>query len=274
MAKTSGNIILVTGGAGFIGSHIVDLLVRRKKRVLIVDNFSTGKKSNIDPDYLKGPNPNVRLLKKDISRLTERDLNGVTIIIHLAFLPLVQHSLKYPEETERNNVGGTIHLLELSRKITPKKFIFASSCVVYQITNPYAVQKLACEEYCKLYEKLYGIPMAILRYLNVYGPRQDASSSYSGVIARFRKLKKEGKPFEIFGDGKQQRDFIAVEDIAKKTVKAITLKGVYDVGKGKPMSVNQVADWIGGKDWPRKYLPARKGEIRAIWAGKYGTKKL
>lgn len=268
------NKILVTGGAGFIGSHIVDLLVHQKERVLVVDNFSTGKKSNINPDYLKGANPNVRLLKKNISCLTKRDLSGVGIIIHLAFLPLVQHSLKYPEETEQNNVGGTIHLLELSRKIAPKKFIFASSCVIYQITNPYAVQKLACEEYCKLYEKLYGTPMAILRYLNVYGPRQDASSSYSGVIARFMELKKEGKPFEIFGDGKQQRDFIAVQEIAKRTVKAVALKGIYDVGTGKPMNINQVAEWIGGKDWPRRHLPARKGEMRAIWAGKYGTRTL
>lgn len=268
------NIILVTGGAGFIGSHIVDLLVSQKKQVLVVDNFSTGKKDNIDSVYLKGPNPSVRLLKKDIACLTKRDLNGVNVIIHLAFLPLVQYSLKYPEETERNNVGGAIHLLELARKIVPKKFIFVSSCVVYQITNPYAVQKLTCEEYCKLYEKLYNIPMVILRYLNVYGPRQDASSSYAGVIARFRKLKEEGKPFEIFGDGKQQRDFIAVQDIAKKTLKAIALKGIYDVGTGKPMSVNQIADWIGGKNWSCKHLPARKGEMRAIWAGKYGTKIL
>jgi len=262
----SKNVILVTGGAGFIGSHVVDLLVKQKKKVLIVDNFSTGKKSNL--------NPSAQLLQKDISSLKKRDLNGINVIIHLAFLPLVQHSLQHPEETEQNNVGGTIHLLELARKVALKKFIFASSCVVYQITSPYAVQKLCCEEYCKLYEKLYGIPMAILRYLNVYGSRQDASSSYSGVIARFRRLKQKGKPFEIFGDGKQQRDFIAVEEVAKKTVKAIALKGIYDVGTGKPMSVNQVADWIGGKNWPRKHLPARKGEMRAIWAGKYGIKIL
>ncbi len=218
--------ILVTGGAGFIGSHLVRGLVGEGHRVSVIDNFSTGRREN-----LAGLGDRITLFEGDI-RDPEAvgDLLGeVEAVFHQAALPSVPRSFADPVETTSVNTGGTLSLLEAARKFGISLFVFASSSSIYgdaaaeaktedlppDPLSPYAVSKLAGEEFCRLYRKLYGLPTIGLRYFNVFGPGQDPESQYSAVLPLFITAVLEGRSPVIYGDGTQSRDFSYVENVVR-----------------------------------------------------------
>lgn len=286
--------IIVTGGAGFIGSHLVDALIKRGDKVLVIDNLTTGRRKNL--------NPKAEFLKADI-----RDFNkiqplflGKDFVFHLAALPRVAVSIEKPLETNDINIKGTLNVLFAASKAKVKKFIYASSASVYgdqktlplkenflpRPLSPYAVQKYVGELYCKVFSDVFGLPTVSLRYFNVFGPRQDPDSPYSGVVAKFLKQKKEGKPLTIIGKGSQKRDFSYVFDVVEATILAVEKEihgsEVVNVASGKNYTVNELAKIVGGKTLN---LPQRPGEIKSSladiskagkilkWKPKYDLKK-
>ena len=254
---------LVTGGAGFIGSHIVDRLINDGHEVIVVDNLSTGKEENI--------NPKAKFYHMDIRNLFERDMiKGVDIVFHLACLARVQPSIENPYLYHDVNVNGTHNLLLACKAANVKRFVFSSSSSVYGDTeqvptneqcstepmSPYAIHKLIGEQYCKLYSELYDIETVSLRYFNVYGDRQPTEGAYCLVMGVFAQQRLNGEPMTIRGDGEQRRDFTYVGDVVEANMKAAfsdrTLKGeVINIGNGENRSVNELADMIGGE---RVYL--------------------
>lgn len=251
---------LVTGGAGFIGSHIVDRLIDEGHKVVIVDNMSTGKNENI--------NPKAEFWKVDIADVDEywEDIfEGVEIVFHTAAAARVQPSIKNPAKFHNTNVSGTHNLLNQSRKAGVKRFIFSSSSSVYgnvkelptsentelNPMSPYALHKLIGEQYCKLYSELYNIETVSLRYFNVYGNRQVTEGAYCLVMGKFAQQKLNGESMTIRGDGEQRRDFTYVGDVVDANIKCMNypleLNGdVFNIGNGDNRSVNQIADLIGG----------------------------
>ena len=210
--------VIVTGGAGFIGSTLVDKLIDDGLDVIVLDNLSTGKESNI--------NPKAEFIKCDVSK--DRPLfNDVDTVFHLAATPQVQHSIENP--TDNNNLDSVINMLNISKKSGVKRFIFTSSSAVYgnpeytpidenHPTNPlspYALHKLVGEQYCKLYSDLYGLDTISLRYFNAYGERMSNEGAYKSVISVFNEQHKKKEPLNIVNDGEQKRDFIHVNDIVK-----------------------------------------------------------
>jgi nucleoside-diphosphate-sugar epimerase len=255
--------ILVTGGAGFIGSHIVDKLLSYDFEVTIIDNLSSGNLENINNYKEK---PNLKFIKGDI-----RDLNLVKeitkdkdAVFHEAALASVTLSVENPILTNDINVSGTLNLLKASVDHRVKRFIFASSAAIYgetpspqkredltsTPTNPYGVSKLAAENYVKVFHKVYGLETVSLRYFNVYGPRQrfDIQSAYGGVITIFTNRLLRNLPPIIYGDGEQTRDFVYVEDVVQANMLALKSKNcvgeVFNVGTGTTVSVNQVANTL------------------------------
>jgi len=244
---------LVTGGAGFIGRHIVEELVKQKHRVKIIDDLSAGKKESIKEalekiKFVKGSITNLQLLKKE--------LKGIDIVIHEAALISVPESFKSPASYYRVNVNGTFNVLEAARINNVKRVVFASSSSVYgdskipqkeaiepKPKSPYAFTKLIGENYCRLYHKVYGLDAVILRYFNVYGPRQ-----HNNAVSDFiRRVKNDKQPI-IYGDGKQTRDFVHVSDVVKATVKACISKNlagkIFNVGSGRHISIKKLAGLV------------------------------
>jgi nucleoside-diphosphate-sugar epimerase len=276
--------VLVTGGAGFISSNLVDRLIKDGYKVIVLDNLSGGKRQNL--------NPKAKFYKVDICNL-EKILplfKGVDYVFHLAALPRVPFSIEKPIETNKVNVDGTLNVLFASYKNKVKRVIYASSSSVYgeQKTlplketmlpnplSPYALQKLIGEMYCKIFANLYGLETVSLRFFNVYGPRMNPEGAYALAIGKFLKLKKEGKPLTIYGDGNQTRDFTHVFDVVEANILAMKSKKVgkgevLNICYGKNHSINYVADLIGGK---RVYLPPRKGEPRHTLGDNSLAKKL
>lgn len=263
---------LVTGGAGFIGSHIVDALIQKGHEVLVVDNLSTGKKENI--------NPNAYFFEADLRDFDAiRPLfEGVDYVFHEAALPRIPLSIEKPIETNDINVKGTLHALVASKEAGVKKFIYASSSSalggaasipmkengVCQPLNPYALQKYVGELYCKIFSIIYKLPTVCLRYFNVYGPRQPREGAYVPVIGIFLTQKREGKPLTITGDGGQTRDFTHVSDVARANILALesskTGNGeVINIGAGKNYSINEIAKMISGDV---QHIPLPAGEMR------------
>ena len=215
---------LVTGGAGFIGSNIVEELLKRNEKVRVLDNFSTGKREN-----LKQFEKDIELIEGDIRsyHIVKRAVEGIDIVFHQAALPSVPRSIHDPITTNEVNAGGTLNMLDASKDAGVRKFIFASSSSVYGdspelpkheklVTNPlspYAVSKLAGEKYCQVFAKVYSLHTVSLRYFNVFGPRQDPNSQYSAVIPKFIKLISNYQSPIIYGDGKQTRDFTYVANV-------------------------------------------------------------
>ncbi len=252
--------IIVTGGAGFIGSHIVDMLVERGYEVHIVDNMSTGEKANI--------NPKAVLHEVDI-RDYEKLLpvfEGAEYVFHEAAMPQVQYSIENPIETNEINVKGLLNVLEVCRVNKVKRFIFASSSAVYgdqevlplietmdpNPLSPYGAHKYIGEIYCKLYSKIYGVETVSFRYMNVFGPRQSATGSYASVIPRFIEFKKQNQPMTIVGDGEQTRNFVHVSDVVNANLLAMESnkvgKGeVINIGSEDQYSVNKIAELLGGE---------------------------
>mgnify|MGYP003122522951 CR=1 FL=1 len=246
--------VIVTGGAGFIGSHLVDELIKKNIEVTVIDNLSTGKKNNI--------NPKANFIKCDIGK--DRPLfSGVDTVFHLAATPQVQHSIENP--TDNNNIDSLINILNLSKKSGVKRFIFSSSSAVYgnpkytpidenHPTNPlspYALHKLVGEQYCKLYSQIYGLDTVSLRYFNVYGERMANEGAYKSVISVFKEQYEQEEPLNIVNDGEQKRDFIHVKDIVNANLICGETKNkkfngeIYNVGTGLAYSVNQIADMFG-----------------------------
>ncbi|GIW67031.1 MAG: NAD dependent epimerase/dehydratase [Candidatus Parcubacteria bacterium] len=276
--------VLVTGGAGFIGSHLVDRLIKEGYKVIVIDNLSSGKKENLNPKAI--------FHKVDICNL-EKILSlfkGVNYVFHTAALPRVQLSIDKPIETHRVNIDGTLNVLYASYKNKVRRVIYSSSSSVYgeqkslplkesmtpNPLSPYALQKLVGEYYCKLFSSLYDLETVSLRYFNVYGPRMDPEGPYALVIGRFLKLKKEGKPLTIYGDGKQTRDFTYIDDVVEANILAMKSKKVgkgevINICYGKNHSINYVAKLIGDK---KVYLPKRKGEPRHTLGDNSLAKKL
>jgi len=267
--------ILVTGGAGFIGSHIVDLLVEQGHEVVVIDNLSTGKEENV--------NKNVKFYRMNIldEQLPQIFLNErPEIVIHQAAQTQVPRSIKEPILDAETNITGTIHLLEACRLSGVRKIVFASTAAVYG--NPsylpideqhpihplsgYGIGKYAAEQYLEVYHQLYGLKYTVLRYANVYGERQDAKGE-GGVIAIFIDRIVQGEPITIFGDGEQTRDYIYVEDIARANIAAIDRgdQEVFNIGTGVSTSVNELVNLlqqISGKPVKKEYKAERFGDIK------------
>ncbi|MBT6774425.1 NAD-dependent epimerase/dehydratase family protein [Candidatus Woesearchaeota archaeon] len=267
--------VLVTGGAGFIGSHVVDKLIEQEHQVIVVDNLSTGKEINLQN--------NIKLINIDVS---SSELSNVfeehqpEIVIHLAAQINVNKSIQNPKLDAETNILGTINILEHCRKHKIKKIIYAASAAQFgnpqylpidenhpfQPLSPYGLSKSVVESYLKLYSRLYNLNHTILRYANVYGPRQN-SDAEGGVIAIFSQQSLNNQQLSIFGDGKQTRDFIYVEDVAEATVLMLN-KGnnqIYNLGSGKEISLNNLINLfkdILQKDISLNYVEARKGDIK------------
>jgi len=262
---------LVTGGAGFIGSHLTDKLIEQGHKVIVIDNLSTGKKENLNP---KADFHNLDICDFDKIKPLFKDID---FVFHLAAIPRVPTSVEDPVGTSKNNILGTLNIFKAASDNGVKRIVFASSSSVYgdqkesplrenmapDPISPYALQKLVGEQFAKLFNHLYKIPIISLRYFNVYGPRTDPDSEYSLVIGKFLKQKAENKSLTIFGDGKQTRGFCYVDDVNEANIKAMKsekLKGgeVINISSGESYSVNYLADLISGEI---QYLPPRPGDV-------------
>lgn len=276
--------IIVTGGAGFIGSNLVDALIKRGHNVLIIDNLSTGKKEYINSraDFFE-----LDLLEfEKIQPLFE----SVDFVFHEAALPRIPLSIEKPIETNDINIKGTLNVLMASREAGAKKFIYASSSSalggntetpmkeegVCQPLNPYALQKYVGELYCKIFADIYKLPTVSLRYFNVYGPRQPREGSYVPVIGIFLTQKKQGKELTITGDGEQTRDFTHVFDVVRANILAMESEKVgrgevINIGAGNNHSINEIAKLVGGEI---THIPLPSGEMRDTLADISKAKEL
>jgi len=258
--------ILVTGGAGFIGSHVVDAYVAAGHEVVVLDNFSTGRWGNVHPGVVDACE--VDICDRQSVREVLKDFKPDVVNHHAALIDVIECE-KDPKGAEEINTDGTRIVLEEGIRAGIKEFIFASSGgAIYgeclepatekQIPTPcgvYGQSKSSAEASIIVMRNV--IPFVILRYANVYGPRGD-----HGVIPAFEKAVQEGKPLSIYGDGKQVRDFIHVRDVARANVLALEHEGTFNIGTGVSMSINGLARAIGGEAWQRRYLPARDSEIQ------------
>lgn len=265
--------IAVTGGAGFIGSHLVDRLIDMGHEVVVIDNLSTGKKENI--------NDKAKFIYADVSD----DINEIfheeklEYVFHLAALPNVQRSIKRPVKTHNNNLTGTVNVLNLCWKYGVRKIIYAASSSAYglnpipmkedmpiQPLSPYAAQKAMGEIYCKIYNDLFGLPTLSLRFFNVYGHRQNDTGAYTPVMATFLKQLRENKALTIVGDGEQSRDFTHVSDVVEGLVSALLFPArgeTINLAGGRNVSVNHIFELMDKRTPPQKvHIPPRAGEIR------------
>jgi len=272
--------VIVTGGAGFIGSHLTDLLLSRGYHVIIIDDFSTGKMANIEP-LLK--NKKVDFIQGSITELPllQNLFQGVDFVFHQAALSSVPRSIEDPLSTSKVNITGTLNVLLAARDNNVKKVIYASSSSVYGDTptlpkredmvsnpqSPYALTKLVGEYYCRVFHQIYGLPSICLRYFNVYGPRQDSDSQYAAVIPIFIARLSHNKPPIIYGDGEQTRDFTFVKDVIQANIIGAESDacGVFNIGRGENSTLNDLAKTIinlVGKDLQSEYQPPRVGDVR------------
>lgn len=278
-ARTPMKTILVTGGAGFIGSHLTERLLAGGYRVRVLDNLSTGKFANLPAD-----NARLQFVRGDIrdADAVTAAVAGVEAIYHLAAVASVQASIDDPVGTHQTNLVGTLQLLEAARRHSVARLIYASSAAVYGDTkmlpvvetspllplSPYAADKLAGEHYLDFYARKFGLRGTTFRFFNIYGPRQDPSSPYSGVISIFADAVRLGAPVTIFGDGRQTRDFVFVGDLVHILVDALqnekAVGQVINVGRGIECSVLEMLSELekaAGIGIRRRHEPARVGDI-------------
>ena len=272
-------LYLVTGGAGFIGSHLTEELVRRGERVRVVDNLVTGKRQNLahiaEVEFLQGD-----LADPAVAR---RAVDGVDFVLHQAAIPSVPRSVQDPLTSHVANIDATLNLLIAARDAHVKRVVYAGSSSAYGDTptlpkvetmptgplSPYALQKLVGEQYCQMFTRLYGLETVTIRYFNVFGPRQDPSSPYSGVISLFISALCEGRRPTIYGDGEQTRDFTYVANVVQGVLKACTTPAanaeVINVATGGRISINTlfqaVRTLVDARVDP-VYSPARAGDVR------------
>lgn len=270
---------LVSGGAGFIGGHLVERLVADGHEVVVVDNFVTGR-----PENLAGVagNPRVRVHRADIARAAELEgaFDGVDWVFHLAGLADIVPSIEAPVGYYETNVTGTLNMLQAARACGAKRFVYAASSSCYGIPDvyptpetapirpmyPYALTKRMGEELVMHWAQIYGLPAISLRLFNIYGPRSRTSGAYGAVLGVFLAQKLAGKPFTIVGDGSQTRDFTFVTDVADAfaTAAASDVSGeIINVGSGTHVSVNRLAELLGGE---RIFIPKRPGEPDCTFA--------
>ncbi|MBC3365881.1 NAD-dependent epimerase/dehydratase family protein [Pseudomonas sp. SWRI154] len=273
--------VLITGGAGFIGSHLTDALLAKGHSVRILDDLSTGKRSNLPLD-----NPALELIEGDVAdaALVAQAMLGCSAVAHLAAVASVQASVDDPVRTHQSNFIGTLNVCEAMRQAGVKRVLFASSAAVYGNNGegqsidedtpkapltPYASDKLASEFYLDFYRRQHDLEPVVFRFFNIYGPRQDPSSPYSGVISIFSERAQKGLPISVFGDGEQTRDFVYVEDLVDVLVQALEKTevdaGAVNVGWNQATNLKQMlqalAEVVG--DLPSiSYGPARSGDIR------------
>lgn len=265
---------LVTGGAGFIGSHLTDKLIELDHEVKVVDKLTLGKKKFI--------NDEAEFYQVDLRNFSELKplFEGADVVFHLAAEPRMQITIEKPVSSHNVNVTGTLNVLEAAKESGVDKVVFSSSCAIYgeqelPITedsdpdpeSPYGLHKLMGEQYCRLYSKLHDLPTINLRYFNVFGPRKLAEGGYPMVIPIFLDQKQKDEPLTIVGDGKQTRDYVHVSDVVKANIKAwqseITNGKAFNIGSGIQVSVNEIADIVGGET---THIPERPGEMRFIEA--------
>ena len=270
---------LVTGGAGFIGSNIVDELVRREHTVVVLDNLSTGKESNLASVRKK-----IELNTGSITDLAavQAACHGADYVIHLAARTSVPRSVEDPLDTNHANIDGTLNVLVAARDAKVRRFVYAASSAAYGETlalpkvetmqpdpiSPYGVTKYVGELYAQVFGRVYGLENASLRYFNVFGPRQDPTSQYSGVLSRYMLAIIRREQPVIFGDGEQSRDFTYVENIVDETLRACESSGasgkVFNAGTGVRITLNEVVrqlEKVTGKKIQAKYDPPRAGDI-------------
>jgi len=274
------NRYLITGGAGFIGSHIVRQLVSEGEVVRVVDNLSTGLVTRLND--LHGQ---IEFIRGDLAddRVTADVVRDVQYVLHQAAVPSVQRSVRDPVSTNRANVVATLNLLESCRKVGVRRFVYAASSSAYGDTevlpkneqmspdplSPYALQKLTSERYCKLYCSLYGLETVSLRYFNVFGPSQDPHSEYSAVIPKFIAKIMAGEAVTVYGDGEQSRDFTYVENVVAANFLALTAPAVAgqvcNIGCGERITLNRLIQLLEGilnRKANVNYRPARAGDVR------------
>ena len=262
--------MLVTGGAGFVGTNLIKRLLKDGHRVVSLDNYSTGKKENEQ----KG----CQYFDVDLSDTKEYTffMDKPDVIFHIAALARIQPSLKNPYKSIFNNFVSSLNVFEYARQ-NNTKVVYAGSSTFHHglYSSPYAWSKYSGEELCKLYSSVYDLSTAICRFYNVYGPYQLEDGEYSTVLGIFEKQYREGKPFTITADGEQRRDFTYIDDIVDGLVKCSehNFKAeFFELGKGVNYSINEIVDMFG-KDCPREYIPARKGEYDVTLAD-YSKAKL
>jgi UDP-glucose 4-epimerase len=277
-------LCLVTGGAGFIGSHLVEALLAQGQQVRVLDNLSTGRRAN-----LAGVVDQIQFIEGTIEdqATVARAVAGVEVIFHLAAIVSVPHSMAEPTQTEQVNTLGTLNLLQAARAAGVRRLVLSSTCAVYgdeptlpktetirsQPKSPYAVSKLAAEYYCQIFWEAFGLETVILRYFNVFGSRQDPSSAYSGVISIFVEKLSQGVVPTIFGDGQQTRDFVFVEDVVRANLLAATVAQAaghtLNIGTGYPISIRQLYEalrQIFECEVAPTFGPARCGDVLHSYA--------
>jgi nucleoside-diphosphate-sugar epimerase len=270
---------LVTGGAGFIGSHLVEELVRRGERVRVADSFITGKRENLA--HVSG----VELVEGDLAdfAVAQRAVAGVDYVLHQAAIPSVPRSVQDPITSNRANIDASVNVLVAARDARVKRVVYAGSSSAYGNTptlpkvetmataplSPYALQKLVAEQYCQMFTRLYGLETVTIRYFNVFGPRQDPSSPYSGVISLFIRALAEGRAPTIYGDGGQTRDFTYVANVVDGVLRACAAPDasgeVINVATGGRISLNElfrVVKGLTGAAVEPIYAETRAGDVR------------
>jgi UDP-glucose 4-epimerase len=275
--------VLVTGGAGFVGSNLVRGLLERGDDVRVLDNFSTGRRENLADlgvDVVEGE---LRSYER-----VHNAVRGVEVVYHLGALGSVPRSVQDPLTSSAVNVEGTLNVLLAARDESVRRVVFSSSSSIYGSAgelprteqmpadpiSPYGVAKLAAERYCVSFSRVYhGFETVVLRYFNVFGPRQDPTSQYAAVVPLFVTAIEAGRPVTIFGDGEQSRDFTYVDNVVDATIRAGEAEGasgrIFNVAAGAPASVNTLAETIGrilGKPVEREYRDPRPGDVRDSWA--------
>jgi UDP-N-acetylglucosamine/UDP-N-acetyl-alpha-D-glucosaminouronate 4-epimerase len=271
---------LITGGAGFIGSNIVDELLRRGETVRVIDNLSTGLAEN-----LAGTRERINFNEVDIRDLEKIRpcFEGVEYVIHLAALASIPRSIADPITSNAVNVDGTLNVLVAARDAKVKRVVFAASSSAYgdnpilprvethepRPLSPYALMKLTGEYYCKVFTNIYGLETISLRFFNIFGPRQNPNSPYTGVLSLFNAAYIRGETPTVYGDGEQSRDFTYVSNVVDASLRACTAAGasgnVFNIGVGEQHSINQVLammNKIFGREVKPNYAPPRKGDVR------------
>jgi len=271
---------LVTGGAGFIGSNLVEALLAQGHEVRVIDNFATGHRHNLEPF-----SSDIELVEGDLQSYerAHNSVRGMEVVFHQAALPSVPRSVQDPLTTNAVNITGTLNILLSARDVGVRRVVYASSSSAYgnnpvnprhedatpEPLAPYAVAKLAGEHYCRAFANVYDIETVSLRYFNVFGPRQDPDSQYSAAIPRFIRALDEGSALTVFGDGEQTRDFTFVDNVVAANVLAAAASipngEVFNVACGESVTVNTLVDELAdimGRSAERTYLPARSADVR------------
>jgi nucleoside-diphosphate-sugar epimerase len=281
--RAESRIVLVSGGAGFIGSHLVEALLEQDYTVRVIDNFTTGTRARLHPA--------VDVIEADIREPSSmaRAFEQVDCVFHLAALPRVPLSIENPLETHMVNVVGTINVLLSAREARVRRVVFSGSSSVYgdqlclpldekmkpNPQSPYALQKLAAEQYTQLFHRLYGMETLTLRYFNVFGPRMATEGAYLTVISAFLQARQAGRALTIDGDGEQTRDFTHVRDVVRANLLAMHAKiadgQAINIGQGRGVSVNWIAEKIAG---PKIFRPTRAGDVRHTLADNSAAERI